>query len=229
MTENNNKLEVIEIARRYLLQQKDIYGNELWGNFNFDNSHRESKRIKYSSLEEMYNSIKDCQKCRLGSMRNKLVFGKGAKDAKLMLIGEAPGRDEDLKGEPFVGRAGQLLTKILNAIKLDREEVYITNILKCRPPSNRNPLENEMEMCLPYLCEQLKLIKPKIILCLGLVSANCLLQVKMSIKELRNKVYDYQGIKMLVTYHPAALLRNPQFKKPTWEDVQFVRQLYNEE
>ncbi|MFC1563218.1 uracil-DNA glycosylase family protein, partial [candidate division KSB1 bacterium] len=193
--------------------------DKLWGNFD----------LGYSSLDEMYNDIKDCRKCGLYSTRTKFVFGKGNPDSKLILIGEAPGRDEDLKGEPFVGRAGQLLTKILKAISLNREDVYIANILKCRPPDNRDPLESEVEMCLPHLNEQIKLIKPKIILCLGRVSANCLLQLKMSMKELRGKIYDYRGIKMLVTYHPAALLRNPNLKRPTWEDVQFVRKLYDEE
>ncbi len=226
---NNKKLEVLELAQRYILQQKDIYGDELWGNFNLENSVRKSKENIYHSLEGMYNEIKNCQKCGLGSTRTKFVFGVGAKDAKLILIGEAPGRDEDLKGEPFVGRAGQLLTKILKAINLNRDEVYIANILKCRPPNNRDPLESEIEMCLLYLNKQLELIKPKIILCLGRVAANCLLQVKMNMKELRGKVYNYRDIKLLVTYHPAALLRNPQLKKPTWEDVQFVRKLYDEE
>ena len=225
----NKKLEVLELAQRYILQQKDIYGNELWGNFNLENPQRKIKENIYPSLEEMYNRTKNCQKCGLGSSRTKFVFGVGSKDAKLVLIGEAPGRNEDLQGEPFVGRAGQLLTKILKAINFNRDEVYIANILKCRPPNNRDPLESEIEMCLPYLNKQLELIKPKIILCLGLVAANCLLQVKMNMKELRGKVYKYQGFKLLVTYHPAALLRNPQLKKPTWEDVQYVRKLYDEE
>ncbi len=229
MTDNNKKLELIELTKRYILQQKDIYGDVLWGNFNLENKINKRKNAKYSSLEEMYDNVKDCQKCGLASTRTKFVFGKGSGDAKLVLVGEAPGRDEDLKGEPFVGRAGQLLTKILNAINLKREEVYIANVLKCRPPNNRDPVESEMEMCLPHLNEQLKIIKPEIILCLGRVSAQCLLKTKMSMKELRGKVYSYQGIKTLVTYHPAALLRNPQLKKPTWEDVQFVRKLYDDE
>jgi len=220
------KLEVVELAKRYILQQKDIYGNQLWGDFKVKNERR-AKNV-YSSLEEMYNDVKECQKCPLGSLRIKFVFGVGNPNSKIVLIGEAPGRDEDLKGEPFVGRAGQLLNKILNAINLKREEVYIANILKCRPPGNREPQESEVELCLPYLNEQLLIIKPKIILSLGRVAANCLLKTKMNMKDLRGKIFNYMGTKMLVTYHPAALLRNPQLKKPTWEDVQFVKKLYDE-
>ena len=220
------KLEVVELAKRYILQQKDIYGNQLWGDFKVKNERR-AKNV-YSSLEEMYNNVKECQKCPLGSLRINFVFGAGNPNSKIVLIGEAPGRDEDLKGEPFVGRAGQLLNKILNAINLKREEVYIANILKCRPPKNREPLGSEVELCLPYLNEQILIIKPKIILSLGRVAANCLLKTKMNMKDLRGKIFNYMGIRMLVTYHPAALLRNPQLKRPTWEDVQFVRKLYDE-
>ncbi len=220
------KLEVVELAKRYFLQQKDIYGNQLWGDFKVKNERR-AKNV-YSSLEEMYNNVKECQKCPLGSLRINFVFGVGNPNSKIVLIGEAPGRDEDLKGEPFVGRAGQLLNKILNAINLKREEVYIANILKCRPPGNRDPQGSEEELCLPYLNEQLLIIKPKIILSLGRVAANCLLKTKMNMKDLRGKIFNYRGIRMLVTYHPAALLRNPQLKKPTWEDVQFVKKLYDE-
>ena len=220
------KLEVIELAKRYILQQKDIYGNQLWGDFKVKNERR-AKNV-YSSLEEMYNDVKECQKCPLGSLRIKFVFGVGNPSSKIVLIGEAPGRDEDLKGEPFVGRAGQLLNKILNAINLKREEVYIANILKCRPPGNREPQGSEVELCLPYLNDQSLIIKPKIILSLGRVAANCLLKTKMNMKDLRGKIFNYMGIRMLVTYHPAALLRNPQLKRPTWEDVQYVKKLYDE-
>ena len=220
------KLELVELAKRYILQQKDIYGNQLWGDFKVKNERREKK--VHSSLVEMYNDVKECQKCPLGSLRINFVFGVGNPNSKIVLIGEAPGRDEDLKGEPFVGRAGQLLNKILNAINLKREEVYIANILKCRPPGNRDPLESEVELCLPYLNEQLLIIKPKIILSLGRVAANCLLKTKMSMKDLRGKIFNYRGFRMLVTYHPAALLRNPGLKRPTWEDVQYVKKLYDE-
>jgi DNA polymerase len=144
------------------------------------------------------------------------------------MIGEAPGADEDAQGEPFVGRAGQLLNKILEAVRFKREDVYICNILKCRPPNNRDPEAVEVDTCEPYLWKQLELIKPKIILCLGRIAAITLLRITDSLNNMRGKIYMYRGIKVLVTYHPAALLRNPHWKKPTWEDVQFLRKIYDE-
>ncbi|TFB11122.1 uracil-DNA glycosylase [Candidatus Marinimicrobia bacterium MT.SAG.2] len=174
-------------------------------------------------LESFYNEIKECQLCPLGTTRTKFVFGVGNPNADLMLIGEAPGRNEDLQGEPFVGRAGQLLDKILAAIKLSREEVYIANVLKCRPPNNRDPLKSESDTCQPYLKQQIELIKPKLILALGRVSGAWLLGEDLALKDMRNKSYIYNGIEMMVTYHPAALLRNPNWKRPCWEDMQKVR------
>jgi DNA polymerase len=156
------------------------------------------------------------------------VFGSGNPNADIMVIGEAPGADEDEQGLPFVGRAGQLLTKILESIEMPREQVYICNILKCRPPNNRKPLASETDQCEPYLWKQIELIKPKFILALGLTAANTLLKNKESMTALRGKVHDYQGISTIVTYHPAALLRNPDWKKHTWEDVKFLRKLYQE-
>ncbi|MCK5457640.1 MAG: uracil-DNA glycosylase [Melioribacteraceae bacterium] len=182
----------------------------------------------YKSLNELYDNIHDCQKCSLGATRNKFVFGVGNPNADLMLIGEAPGAEEDKQGIPFVGRAGKLLTDILKAINFEREEVYIANILKCRPPNNRDPLPSEREVCKPYLYKQIELIKPKIILCLGKVASNVLLNKNDSLTKLRGDVHDLNGIKAMVTYHPAALLRNPHWKKGTWEDVQKVRKLYDE-
>ncbi len=182
----------------------------------------------YKSLNELYDNIHDCQKCSLGATRNKFVFGVGNPNADLMLIGEAPGAEEDKQGIPFVGRAGKLLTDILKAINFEREEVYIANILKCRPPNNRDPLPSEREVCKPYLYKQIELIKPKIILCLGKVASNVLLNKNDSLTKLRGDVHELNGIKAMVTYHPAALLRNPHWKKGTWEDVQKVRKLYDE-
>lgn len=182
----------------------------------------------YKSLNELYDNIHDCQKCSLGATRNKFVFGVGNPNADLMLIGEAPGAEEDKQGIPFVGRAGKLLTDILKAINFEREEVYIANILKCRPPNNRDPLPSEREVCKPYLYKQIELIKPKIILCLGKVASNVLLNKNDSLTKLRGDVHDLNGVKAMVTYHPAALLRNPHWKKGTWEDVQKVRKLYDE-
>ncbi len=183
---------------------------------------------KAETLDELYENIKDCRKCALGDTRTKLVFGKGNPNADVLLIGEAPGAEEDKQGEPFVGRAGKLLTDILKAIKFEREEVYIANILKSRPPSNRNPLPNEVEACKPYLLKQIELIKPKLILCLGRVAANNLLNNNLNLGEMRGKIYEFNNVKTMVTYHPAALLRNPNWKRGTWEDVQNFRKLYDE-
>jgi uracil-DNA glycosylase family 4 len=179
-------------------------------------------------LEALNHMICTCLKCSLGQTRTKFVFGVGNPQAELVLVGEAPGADEDAQGEPFVGRAGQLLNKILEAIRFRREDVYICNILKCRPPNNRDPLPEEVNLCEPYLWKQLELIKPKLILCLGRIAAQSLLKTTESLSSLRGKVHDYRGIKLMVTYHPAALLRNPNWKRPAWEDVQKVRKLYDE-
>jgi DNA polymerase len=183
---------------------------------------------KAESLVDLNNMICECQKCALGKTRTKFVFGVGNPNADAMLIGEAPGRDEDLQGEPFVGRAGKLLNDILKAVHFAREDVYIANILKCRPPNNRDPLPGEMETCIPYLHKQIDLIKPKIILCLGRVAANGLLDKKLSLGQLRESTYDFNGIKVVVTYHPAALLRNPNWKRGCWEDVKEFRKYYDE-
>jgi uracil-DNA glycosylase len=145
-----------------------------------------------------------------------------------MIVGEGPGAEEDIQGEPFVGRAGKLLTDILKAIDLSREEVYIANIVKCRPPGNRTPFPAEMEACIPYLHKQIRIIKPKALLCLGLTAAHGLLNSKESLTNLRGKVFDLMNIKVMVTYHPAALLRNPNWKRGCWEDVQLFRKLYDD-
>lgn len=179
-----------------------------------------------TTVEELYDAIHTCTKCPLGFTRTKFVFGSGSPTADLMVIGEAPGADEDAQGFPFVGRAGQLLTKILESIGLSRQDdVYICNILKCRPPNNRKPLVTETDECEPYLLEQIRIVKPKFILALGLTAANTLLKNKDSMSSMRGKVHDYHGINMLVTYHPAALLRNPEWKKLTWEDVKLLKSL----
>ncbi len=180
------------------------------------------------SLRGLDERISKCQKCTLGSTRKNFVFGVGNPEAKLVLIGEAPGADEDEQGEPFVGRAGQLLNKILAAVQLRREDVYICNILKCRPPNNRDPLPTEVQACEPFLKKQLEIIKPKLILCLGRIAGQTLLKTNATLTELRGNIYEYQGIKVLVTFHPAALLRNPNWKRPAWEDVQKMRKMYDE-
>ena len=181
-----------------------------------------------NQLNEFGTSISTCKKCNLGQHRNKFVFGVGDSHADLMLVGEAPGREEDLKGEPFVGRAGKLLDKILSSIKMDRHKnVYICNVLKCRPPQNRDPLPNEVEKCEPYLLHQINLIKPKLIVALGRISGTTLLRMDDTLKSMRGRLHDYHGTPLLVTYHPAALLRNSNLKKYTWEDFQFIRDFIN--
>jgi len=174
------------------------------------------------------NSVEGCTKCKLHEGRTNTVFGVGNPDATLMLVGEAPGRDEDRQGEPFVGAAGQLLNKILKAIDFEREDVYIANILKCRPPNNRDPQPDEVDACIPNLLEQLDIIEPKLIVALGRIAAQNLLETTTPVGRLRNRVHDYHGIPLMVTYHPAALLRNAALKRPTWEDVKKVRQFHDE-
>lgn len=179
------------------------------------------------NLAELREKIQDCKKCPLWKTRKSFVFGEGNPKAKLVVIGEAPGADEDEQGKPFVGRAGKLLTDILKAIDFTREEVFICNILKSRPPNNRNPLPEEIDACEPYLFKQLELIKPKMILCVGTFAAQTLLRSKEPLGKMRGKFHMYQGIPTMVTFHPAALLRNPNWKRPTWEDVQLLRKEYD--
>jgi uracil-DNA glycosylase family 4 len=181
-----------------------------------------------TALTSYYEQINQCQKCPLGQTRNAFVFGSGNGNADLMLIGEAPGAEEDAQGLPFVGAAGKLLDKILAAINFKREDVFIANILKCRPPNNRDPQPAEVEQCQPYLNQQIELIKPKIILLLGRIAAQTLFQTKDSLTSMRGKDLQYLGIDVVVTYHPAALLRNPNWKRPTWDDIKKLRQRYDE-
>jgi len=201
--------------------------NELNYKGNIPEGKAEENFQSCTSIDELNNSINTCTKCRLGATRNKFVFGSGNPNADVMIIGEAPGADEDKQGKPFVGRAGKLLTDILKAINFDRDEVYIANILKCRPPNNRNPLPDEMDSCTPYLYKQIELIKPKAILCLGRVAGSYLLKSNISLTKMRGNTYEIEGIQTMVTYHPAALLRNPNWKRGCWEDVQKFRKLYD--
>ena len=175
---------------------------------------------RYESLGAHCEAINSCLKCPLGETRNKFVYGVGNPNAGIMFVGEAPGAKEDELGEPFVGRAGQLFDKILAAMKLSRSDVYVANILKCRPPENRDPLPEEMEKCFPHLREQVRIIKPKLICCLGRVAAQALLKTSASLGTLRGGWHSYEGVTVLVTYHPAALLRFPKYKKDTWDDMQ---------
>ena len=167
----------------------------------------------------------DCTRCKLHMKRTNLVFGVGNSDADLMFVGEAPGRDEDLQGIPFVGRAGQLLTKIIESIDLRRDDVYIANVIKCRPPDNRNPAPNEVRTCEPFLFAQIDAIRPRVIVALGSFAARTLLRTEDAISKLRGRSYDYRGATLIPTFHPAFLLRSPDRKRDVWEDMKKVRVL----
>jgi uracil-DNA glycosylase family 4 len=168
----------------------------------------------------------DCSRCKLHALgRRQVVFGVGNPDARLMFVGEAPGADEDIQGVPFVGRAGQLLTKIIEAIGLKREDVYIANVIKCRPPQNRNPEQDEVDTCEPFLFQQIDAIKPTVIVALGTFAARALLRTLDPISRLRGRVFEYRGAKLIPTFHPAYLLRNPSSKREVWEDMKLVRSL----
>jgi len=177
------------------------------------------------TLAEVRKELGDCKRCKLHRTRRTIVFGEGNGKAALIFIGEGPGYDEDVQGRPFVGKAGQLLTKIIQSINLSREEVYIANIIKCRPPQNRNPEPDEIQSCHPFLMKQISVIRPKIICALGTFSAQTLLKTDTKITALRGKVYDLDGIKVIPTYHPAFLLRNPERKREVWEDMKKIAEL----
>ena len=181
------------------------------------------------ALSGIRADIGDCTRCKLHTLgRQQIVFGVGNPQADLMFVGEAPGRDEDIQGIPFVGRAGQLLTKIIEAIGLKREDVYIANVIKCRPPENRNPEPDEVETCEPFLFRQIDVIKPKVVVALGKFAAQTLLRTLDPISRLRGRVYDYRGVRLVPTFHPAYLLRNPSSKREVWEDMKLVRSLLTE-
>ena len=201
----------------YLEQYKDIYDNKII---------LDDKLATDNNLDSFYNEIKNCTKCSLSKSRTKFVFGVGNPHADIVIVGEAPGKNEDLQGEPFVGRGGKLLDKILETINLNRKKVFILNVLKCRPPDNRDPKPQEISECEPYLKKQLQLINPKLIVALGRIAAMTLLRTKDSLTNMRNKIHKYENIDLIVTYHPAALLRNPNFKKPTWKDFKLIRDKY---
>ena len=178
------------------------------------------------ALAAVRTDIGDCTRCKLHTLgRRQIVFGVGNPAADLMFVGEAPGADEDIQGEPFVGRAGQLLTKIIEAIDLKRGDVYIANVIKCRPPQNRNPEQDEVDTCEPFLFRQIDIIHPKVIVALGTFAARALLRTLDPISRLRGRVYDYRGAKLIPTFHPAYLLRNPGAKRDVWEDMKVVRAL----
>jgi len=177
---------------------------------------------KSAALTEIRGDIGECTRCRLHKGRTKLVFGVGNEDADIMFVGEGPGADEDKQGEPFVGRAGQLLNNMISAMGIRREDVYIANVVKCRPPENRTPERDECDTCSPFLMRQIEVIQPKMIVARGAVAAKNLLGVNDSMANLRGKIYDFRGTKLVATYHPAYLLRDPRQKAEAWKDLQMV-------
>jgi uracil-DNA glycosylase len=228
--------DVLKSARKYIEQQNELFGPTIFTEppaepvtaASSPQSGGQEPWMAAASLPELREKICDCLKCELGHTRNSFVFGTGNPSADVMFIGEAPGADEDAQGEPFVGRAGQLLNKIIESVDMKREDVYICNIIKCRPPNNRAPLPTESESCTPYLERQIAMVKPKFIIALGRTAGQWLLQTTDNLTALRGVIHDYHGIKMIVTYHPAALLRNQAWKRPTWEDMKLFRNAYDE-
>ncbi len=181
------------------------------------------KSTSIPSLQIIRDEIGDCQRCKLAPTRTNIVFGSGNPNAELVFVGEAPGADEDEQGVPFVGRAGQLLTKIIESIEIKREDVYICNVLKCRPPNNRPPEPDEVAACNPFLHKQLAMIRPKIVCCLGTFAAHTVLQSTVPISKLRGKFFDIDGIRIIATFHPSYLLRSPEKKREVWDDMKQIR------
>lgn len=200
-------------CRGFDCSKESLQTIEIWGS---------KTDFSLETLPAIQNDLGDCRRCKLCGSRKNIVFGIGDPQARLVFVGEGPGYEEDQKGEPFVGAAGRLLTKIIQAIDYTREQVYICNIIKCRPPGNRNPMPDEIEACVPFLERQIGAIKPDFICALGTFAAQTLLQTKAPISRLRGSFHDYKGIKVLPTYHPAFLLRNPAKKRDVWEDMQML-------
>jgi len=217
--------KLLNEVKNYFNSQQELYGDDIYLDYDPRKIAVTSDEQKGYQLKTFYYEIKDCQRCVLANNRTKLVFGSGNPNSNIMLIGEAPGFHEDREGTPFVGNAGQLLDKILKAIELLRDDVFITNVVKCRPPQNRDPLPDECGACNFILKRQIEIIKPQFILILGRIAANVLLKTEQSIANLRGRVYQAFGAKAVVTYHPAALLRNPNLKRSTWEDVQLFQKM----
>ena len=209
--------KVVQDVRAYLEAQREL-GLE-FADVQWPESPAPARPL---NLAEVREELGECTRCKLHRHRTQIVFGVGNPNASLVFVGEAPGADEDAQGEPFVGRAGQLLTKIIQAMGMQREDVYICNIIKCRPPSNRTPETEEILACQPFLVKQLQAIRPKFICALGGPAAQTLLRTKEPISRLRGKFYDFHGIPLLPTYHPAFLLRNPYEKKTVWEDMKLL-------
>jgi len=220
--------EALELLEKYLFYLQRLGVEALPGKKNLKRFLDLDLTLPVSSLKELYEEVKRCTKCKLHRTRTHAVPGEGPEQTRLMLVGEAPGRDEDLEGRPFVGRAGKLLDQMLAAIKIKRAEVYITNVVKCRPPGNRTPDPDEIEACLPYLAQQIKFVSPRLICTLGLIAAQSVLGTTEPLSRLRGRVHEKDGIKVVVTYHPAFLLRFPARKRDAWEDLKMLQKLYQE-
>ena len=208
-------LQIVATVREYVEEQMQLGFTELL-------EPEEKSEFSEFDIGQLRHDAMGCERCELHQGRNTVVFGTGDENADLMFVGEAPGADEDRQGEPFVGRAGQLLTKIIEAMDLTRDDVYIANVIKCRPPGNRNPKPIEIETCEPFLLRQIELIQPKVICALGTFAAQTLLRTDQKISMLRGRFHDYHGCKLMATYHPAYLLRNPHGKRDVWEDMKKV-------
>lgn len=220
----SDKNETLGDVRNLLEYAKSLGMTEVAVKDRPKNVKHEFRSVDSKSLETIRADIGDCKRCKLCTGRKNIVFGVGNPNADLMFIGEGPGADEDEQGIPFVGRAGQLLTKIIEAMGLKRSDVYIGNIVKCRPPGNRNPEPDEVKACIPFLIRQVRVINPKVIICLGSVAVQNLLNTEEKITKIRGNFKKWQDIPIMPTYHPAYLLRNPEMKKPVWEDIQKVMQ-----
>lgn len=220
----SNQEELINQCLRITMSIKDYVQQKLeMGEIFMSEEEYKSPYADYS-MEELRNYIEECKNCPLHENRTNVVFGAGNQEAELMFIGEAPGSEEDSQGEPFVGAAGKLLTKIINSIDLSRDDVYITNVVKCRPPENRNPKADEIEHCMPFLLRQLEIIEPEIICTLGAVATHALLDTDEGITKIRGEFYEFGKSKLIPTFHPAYLLRNQDAKRPVWEDMKKIRE-----
>lgn len=230
----NETQETLDLAKLFLAQQRELGLDAMPKPIlalqevdDVDDVQPSAEQTPSEILGTLEGQVLACRACSLCESRKSVVFGSGHVNADIMFVGEAPGADEDRQGLPFVGAAGQLLTKMIEAMGLSRDEVYIANVIKCRPPNNRDPLPEEILQCEPYLKEQIRLVSPTVICTLGRFAAQTLLKTTDSMGRLRGKVFDYEGVKLVPTYHPAALLRNAQWKRPTWEDLKLVRNLYD--
>ncbi|MBT3603610.1 MAG: uracil-DNA glycosylase [Candidatus Latescibacteria bacterium] len=222
-----NRNSALDLALEFLKQQNELGVDTLPIHFAGPDRHGSPEGEFDDDLESLRAKAINCQACSLCEGRSSVVFGEGNPRADIMFVGEAPGAEEDRQGVPFVGASGQLLTRMVEAMGVAREDVYIANVVNCRPPNNRDPLPEEIEKCEPYLIRQIEMVAPVVICTLGRFAAQTLLKTTDSMGRLRGKIFDYHGVKLVPTYHPAALLRNAQWKRPTWEDLKLVRTLYD--